>query len=209
MKTKIIAIVILIIGMTGTVSATCSCVVMLRVYNDGIYTQYFAGIGQLTDVFIQPGDSLNFFVGSGQYCVSNDLVFAYNGDTLFDGQAGDPDPSYSYTAYDTGHYYMRYYFYFVPHIFDFNVHYSNATGIKNIINDQSVSIFPTVSSGLFKIKSEKKLKHLHVLDYSGRKVLETDHEFSEIDLSRFSPGIYFYLVTDEKQYCWRGKMIKE
>ncbi len=42
-----------------------------------------------------------------------------------------------------------------------------------------------------------------------RIVYTSENNFSEINLSNFSSGIYFYAVMDEKENVWRGRMVKE
>jgi hypothetical protein len=57
--------------------------------------------------------------------------------------------------------------------------------------------------------TDKKLKQLLLSDNSGRLVLSTINTFSEIDLSTFSPGIYYYTIYDEDKNAWRGKIVKQ
>ena len=85
----------------------------MRIYHEGVYTHYWAGVNpQLVDVYISPGDSLRFYVGSDHDCITNELLFTFNGDTIFEGDAGEPDPAFTFVTSDTGHYYLRYFHYF-------------------------------------------------------------------------------------------------
>src|SRR5690242_9543250 len=100
MKSKIILCLSLFsLLFNSQASAKCNCSMWVRIYNDGVPTQIWAGMNsQLVEVFIAPGDSLKFYVNSNYSCACNGLLFTFNGDTLFNNGAGDPDPGYSYVA---------------------------------------------------------------------------------------------------------------
>ncbi|MEO8088151.1 MAG: T9SS type A sorting domain-containing protein [Bacteroidota bacterium] len=73
------------------------------------------------------------------------------------------------------------------------------------------SLFPTISTGIFLIKklSQNVPKQLRITDNAGHTIFTSVNNFSEIDLTNFSPGIYFYAITDEKENIFRGRILKE
>ncbi len=89
------------------------------------------------------------------------------------------------------------------------VNYST-TSVAELVSSNGIEVSPTLSSGIFKIKTaDKNLKQLRISDSAGRIVYTSENNFSEINLSNFSSGIYFYALTDEKENVWRGRIVKE
>lgn len=84
------------------------------------------------------------------------------------------------------------------------------TSVTEMSSADGVSVSPTPSSGIFKINgATKNIEQLLVTDCMGRIVFITQNNFSEIDLSRFYTGVYYYVITDEKKKVWRGSIVKE
>ena len=98
--------------------------------------------------------------------------------------------------------------------YDFNtfhliINYTT-TSVTEMDAADGIGISPTLSGGIFEINgTDKKFEQLLVTDCAGRIIFSAKNNFSEIDLSRFSPGIYFYSITDEKKKVWRGRVVKE
>ena len=99
---------------------------------------------------------------------------------------------------------------------EFTIAYNNCvtTTVNNPTESsiQNFSLYPDVSTGIFKIKfpsSSTILKQLRITDNAGRIVFASSNNFSEINLSNFSPGIYYYAITDEKENIYRGRIVKE
>jgi ELWxxDGT repeat protein len=98
------------------------------------------------------------------------------------------------------------------HIFNGNLYYTvygnfdnslwscgNFVGIQKIQDNQTVSIYPNPSSGIFKIKSDELLKDTSVKIYNtqGQTIFESKRFISEIDLSNQPKGIYFIQIKSE------------
>jgi hypothetical protein len=83
--------------------------------------------------------------------------------------------------------------------------------VKDVEQKNGVTISPSISSGIFKIKNAeyRHLKKVIVTDAGGRMIYNSDNNFSEIDLTLFVSGIYFYLCEDESQNIYTGKLMKE
>lgn len=91
-----------------------------------------------------------------------------------------------------------------------NIRYRTLTFISPISNPNLFEIYPSLSSGIFNIKSsaDHLPKKIFVTDGEGRIVYSSATNFSEINLSDFEVGIYFYAVEDESQKVYWGKIIK-
>ena len=86
-------------------------------------------------------------------------------------------------------------------------------GINELQNQIHVSVFPNPSSGIVKMKCEKEISSVEILNVLGKKVFVTannQHLTScEIDLRKQPKGIYFYLLTTAKGEKATGKLIIE
>jgi hypothetical protein len=83
------------------------------------------------------------------------------------------------------------------------------TSVSEINNQNIFKLYPSISSGLFQIKTKEQLKKIVVTDGVGRIVYSSATPVSEINLSGVSDGIYFYAIEDEKERVFRGKIVKE
>ncbi|MEO8088497.1 MAG: T9SS type A sorting domain-containing protein [Bacteroidota bacterium] len=84
------------------------------------------------------------------------------------------------------------------------------TSLGELASADGIKVSPTLSGGIFKINgADKNFEQLLVSDCMGRIVFITQNNLSEINLSRFSSGIYYYAITDEKKKVWRGRVVKE
>ncbi len=188
-----------------TCESKCPWNVQITVYNDGFQVMQFDKNDPCPyAVQISPGDSVKFFAHGDIDC-TNHMLMIHNGDTLFN--AGLGNSTYNFIAFDTGHYHMNYFFNAFYHIFDTYVTYYTLNEIQNPLS-KPLLIYPASQSGIFKIESPYNLKQLLITDASGRMIIKTK-QFSEINLCRFSQGIYFYAIIDEKENVWRGKIVKQ
>ncbi len=85
-----------------------------------------------------------------------------------------------------------------------------ASSVQNsLVNKNNVYLYQT-STGIFKVSStDKNLEQVIITDNAGRIVISCTNNFSEINLTKFSPGVYFYTLTDEKENVFRGRIVKE
>ncbi len=88
---------------------------------------------------------------------------------------------------------------------------SVVTGIKQ--NDTSDwSVFPNPSSGIFSINASKMVDNaeLKILNSLGQPVFQShiDEEKTQVDLTKYSAGIYFVIIAGEK-HKWTGKIVVE
>ncbi len=148
-----------------------------------------------------------------------DTIYDYNAiinDTLKFGEGGDPMLCWGYDQNffinDTGFYSFNFSTAETMIIF-INLHVSRASAIlstTSISNPDLFQIYPTLSSGIFRIKTSADYhpKKIIVTDGEGRIVYTSATNFSEINLTDFATGIYFYAVEDEWQKVYRGKIIR-
>lgn len=211
MRRKFYLLLILILPQVS-LQAKCYFKAGVRIYNNGIpthYDRYDAGIP--IDAFIASGDSVKFYAEMDDMCAGPGFVtLFFNGDTIYYGQTGNGHPPYSLTVFDTGYYKMDAWLNGNHLIFELTLGYFIGTGIQNDQVPPSFQITTSISSGIFKVSSsESILKQILVADSRGYMVIQATKNFSVIDLTNFSSGIYFYAITDEKQNVWRGKIMKQ
>jgi hypothetical protein len=87
--------------------------------------------------------------------------------------------------------------------------------IVNTINEftygnEAIRIFPNPSSGFFNIEINTEINRgrFEVYNSTGQCILFSDKIPVSFDIGRFSDGIYFYKITDDKFKEYRGKLIK-
>jgi hypothetical protein len=84
------------------------------------------------------------------------------------------------------------------------------TSVTELTSDDGIVVSPALSGDIFKINgTDKKIEKLFITDCVGKIVFSTQNNCSEINLSNFSSGIYFYTIIDEKKKVWRGRIVKE
>ena len=215
MKKLIIASVILLfLFSTSYTSEAKDCVYGFHVgsriyYTNHIYPQVSA------DTIFYYGDTINLPITVSQYimgcgaCSIDSIKWMHNSiqvgsDTI-------------YTVHEIGDYTAFIYFSsqtcfqdYTYYIFNLHVGYTEATGISFNSNPRLFKIYPSVSSTIFNIQASADYhpKKISVVDGEGRIVYSSSTNFSEINLTYFSNGIYFYAVEDEFQKVFRGKIIK-
>jgi hypothetical protein len=69
-------------------------------------------------------------------------------------------------------------------------------------------IYPTLSTGVFNIKSGEELAKVQVRDCTGKLVFSDSKNVSMIDLSHLREGIYFYYLEDKSRHSRTGKLVK-
>ncbi len=121
----------------------------------------------------------------------------------------------------TGVIYAEDTFYYTPCSGGFNIagniiigqpYSCNLTEVHEMNSSADIFYYPetNLSDGIFKLfSSQMNLSQLCITDCRGRMVLASTNNFSEINLSNFSSGIYFYAITDEKENVFRGRIVKE
>ncbi|PDH42107.1 MAG: hypothetical protein CND83_02605 [Rhodothermaeota bacterium MED-G19] len=78
------------------------------------------------------------------------------------------------------------------------------SGINEKTQPKSIIIFPNPSNGIFYLS--KKVEKLKVLDSKG-SILLSDENTDEINLSRYSKGIYYLIIMDEKNQITKKLII--
>ena len=78
------------------------------------------------------------------------------------------------------------------------------SGINEKTQPKSIIIFPNPSNGIFYLS--KKVEKLKVLDSRG-SILLSDENTDEINLSRYSKGIYYLIIMDEKNQITKKLII--
>jgi hypothetical protein len=88
-----------------------------------------------------------------------------------------------------------------------HVGYNSPAAITEL-NKPELLIYPSISSGVFKIKSEHPLAKILIRDCSGKVVFSTYESAASIDITYLIDGIYFYYIEDKKQHAKSGKLVK-
>lgn len=85
---------------------------------------------------------------------------------------------------------------------------ASTVGIIESNNNSQINIYPNPTISTFSISGidKKDFQYIEVSDLMGKLILKTT-EYSNIDLSNFDKGIYFYKVVGDKSYT--GKIIKD
>ena len=86
-----------------------------------------------------------------------------------------------------------------------------STGIKTIINESEISVFPNPSNGIVYFNSQVLNSKLLILNVSGELIYSTtiQQDFQAIDLSKQAKGIYFYTIEKDNKRISSGKIILE
>lgn len=92
----------------------------------------------------------------------------------------------------------------VDSLYNFNP----TTNINNSITNSLLSVYPNPTTSTFSILGidKKDFQYIEVSDLTGRLILKTII-YSNIDLSNFDKGVYFYKVVGVNSYS--GKIIKD
>ena len=207
---KIFLLVFLSVLIISTANAKCDWHIFASVYNDGIVVEQYNKYDLSPFVAsIGIGDSVKLNVGGNPNCFPNELLLLHGDDTLFNGDL-QWHFQLIFSLTDTGQYHIDYFFDMDHWIYDINVSYLLGTSIQNNSTFQTFQLLPTLSTGLLKLVPEsEKMKYLQIMDGTGRIVFSAVNPFSEINLTRFSPGMYYYAIIDEKENSWRGRVIIE
>jgi hypothetical protein len=188
------------------VFAKCDGHLWLSVYNDSILVNSYTNLDtQPVNALLAPGDWVEMKIAGDLILCSSTVLLVNGTDTIMSGLM--PSTPYYLTLTDAGHYFLHYHSTSADWTWEFDVSYSS-TGLQNI-SEQPFQIYPSGSEGTFRIQSAKTLKHLLVFNNAGRTIIETSNVFSDINLTRFSNGIYFYAITDENERVWRGKLLRD
>ncbi len=73
--------------------------------------------------------------------------------------------------------------------------------IANFYLEKEIKIAPNPTNGKVNIITSSKVESIKVFDYSGKKILTAFEK--EIDLSRFSKGVYFFKIKVENEVIVR------
>jgi hypothetical protein len=184
--------------------ASCACYTDLFVWNNGVQTHYFSGGGTL----YLTCDSAHFHARTtSSQCQSWDVSLSFNGNLL--DQSTSYPSTYNFQVSNSGYYHLDHWCSLTHFLLDAQITISTI-GVEEEESNFPFHITPSLSSGIFKINSaNKNLKQLFITDNTGRIILSSNINFSEINLTNFSPGIYFYAITDEKENIFRGRIVKE
>ncbi len=92
--------------------------------------------------------------------------------------------------------------YFAAEQSSFNYHLwscGNFAGIQNLLDNQTVSVYPNPGTGVFKIKSEKEFVYNSIKIYNtqGQLIYQSNKPVEEIDLTTQPKGIYFVQINSE------------
>jgi Beta-xylosidase len=118
-------------------------------------------------------------------------------------KGGYPDPTYLGTMYE----YNIYSGVMTPEQVTARYNYfKTATGLKTVVADHSVHVFPTITEGDFSIYSNED-SHLSVYNMSGQLVLEKALKAPVDNISLSAPGMYIF-KTISKNNTYECKVIK-
>ena len=202
---KISTLVLLLFIFTTNTFAKCTGHSWIWTYSNGILESSYSNFNpQSVTAFFNPGDSIVVRVQGETMCGSNVLLLN-NGDTLLSGLMSSNNVYI--TLADSGHYFMHYVSSTSDWTWEFSLNYFVNTGLQTVGDLAPFQIYPSETPGIYRLKSGQTLKHLMVFDQSGKIIIETN-AFSEIDIRKFSNGVYFYAITDENEKVWQGKLIK-
>jgi hypothetical protein len=85
-----------------------------------------------------------------------------------------------------------------------------STQVTESYGKTSAQLYPSISTGIFKIMSAgQNLKYFCITNNEGRIIHSSAKDFSEVDLTDFPSGMYFYSITDDKENVFRGRIVKE
>lgn len=86
--------------------------------------------------------------------------------------------------------------------------YSIYTGVEAIKESEDLVLFPNPTSGLIQIKTDQKINSIEVMDVFGRRMLYSEKNQTEINISDFKNGVYFIRLSDSKGNSCVKKIIK-
>jgi len=184
--------------------AKCPWSITVRVYNGGIkVAQFDEDTISNFSAIISPSDSITIsgygdFGNCGPY-----FRLTHNEDTIIYSDYND----FHIVLSDTGHYHL--YFHNLMAYFwnrDLDISYGT-TGLQDLENDVKVHLHK-VESNVYRVDNARRLIHLFIADNAGRIVYETNAA-TQVNLTPFSPGIYYYSITDENDQVWRGKLLRD
>ncbi len=177
----------------------------------------FWNLSIAVDTLFDPGTTISLpisisVVNQGMcFCTPDSAWCTYNGGLISNSSA--------FTVVDTGTYLIYHnvagdtYCDFSMYNFQLTLHvgYRTSTSVTEISNPGNLQIYPTISQGICKIKTEPKfhIKKIAMSDEAGRIVYTTSTDFSEINLGPFAQGIYFFTAEDETGNVYRGKLIRD
>ncbi|MES2286249.1 MAG: T9SS type A sorting domain-containing protein [Bacteroidota bacterium] len=85
------------------------------------------------------------------------------------------------------------------------------TEVKEITTDNSISVYPNPSNGIYRLKSSSQMKEYTVLDQLGRAVvnkrISTENE--TVNLSELNNGLYYLTVRFQDGTIGRQKLVKK
>jgi len=166
------------------------------------------------DTLVKPGDSISIVLNAASWidcqptgnCFLSDFQWFKNGIQL------TGETNFIFTATDTGSYRVD----FISDCLglrskSFRIAYQEELKQANEFETKKKSpfIYSVGSSSYMINMCGRKMKQLLLSENSGRLVLSLLNGASEINLSSFSPGIYYYTIYDEDKNVWRGKIFKE
>ncbi len=177
----------------------------------------FYNLSIAADTLFDVGTTINLpitisVVNQGMcFCTPDSTWCTYNGGIISNSQA--------FNVMDTGTYLIYYnvagdlYCDFSMYNFQLTLHvgYRTSTSVSEISNPDLFQIYPTISKGICKIKTDPKnhIKKIAMSDEAGRIVFTSSTDFSEINLGAFAQGIYFYAAEDDEGNVFRGKLIRD
>ena len=125
---------------------------------------------------------------------------------------GDTVSSANYLAEDTGLFIgIIRYSGCVSGVYRMNLHVHQAKAVEENTaqnSESTIEFYPTVSTGIFNVKSGIELTKVQIRNSSGNLVFNSDHGVSTVDISHLQEGLYFYYVEDKLRHVQRGKLFK-
>lgn len=85
---------------------------------------------------------------------------------------------------------------------------SLTSGMDEIKESQNFILYPNPTNGLFQIKTEQEINSIEVSDVFGRRMLYSENNQTEINISNFTNGIYFVRFSDSKGNTVVKKIVK-
>lgn len=86
---------------------------------------------------------------------------------------------------------------------------SLTSGIDEIKELDNFILYPNPTNGLLQIKTEQEIISIEVLDVFGRRMLYSENNQTEINISNFTNGIYFVRMRDSKGNFVVKKIVRQ
>lgn len=95
---------------------------------------------------------------------------------------------------------------------DISIGYISYGGVEENESKNDISIYPNPTTGKINLQVSQhfgKIKTLEIYDCIGQLQIKVTDNFSELDISSFKSGLYFIVLTNDKEEKLVSKVLKE